>query len=109
MFGKFSKDECGTALTEYLLLLSVLTGGMLVAVTLTVARLSAAYGGWSSFYSNVGYLATASGAGGGSATSGGGTSGNNGNGNGGGSTNAHGGNPNANPNAGGNGGGHGNH
>ena len=100
-FWKLLKDEGGTALSEYLFLLSVLCGGTLLAVTLTAAHLSGAYGSWSTFYSNIGYITTGSG------TSAGGTPGNQGNGNGGGSSNAHGGNPNANGNAGGNG--HGNH
>ncbi len=47
----FAKDEEGLALTEYLILLGLLTGGVIVAVLSIGGSLQLAWGGWATWFS----------------------------------------------------------
>ena len=51
LLQRFSKEEDGIALTEYLILLGLLVGGVIVAVLLFGAQLSLVWDGWSAFFS----------------------------------------------------------
>ncbi len=46
----FSREEDGVALTEYLILLALLVGGVITAVTVAGSNLSAAWGAWGSWW-----------------------------------------------------------
>ena len=46
----FVKDEEGLALTEYLILLGLLTGGVIAAVILVGGELSAAWESWAEWF-----------------------------------------------------------
>lgn len=50
MINKFKHDEDGLALTEYLLLLGLLVGGVIVAVALFGTNLSGAWNNWAGFF-----------------------------------------------------------
>ena len=58
MLQSFRKEEDGLALTEYLILLGLLTGAVILAVGVFGTNLGTAWGGWSS------WLGTTFGAGG---------------------------------------------
>ncbi|MCG5481022.1 Flp family type IVb pilin [Sinorhizobium alkalisoli] len=47
----FAREENGVALTEYLVLLGLLVGGVIVAVTAAGASLSTAWNSWGNFFS----------------------------------------------------------
>ena len=51
MLGTFAREEDGVALTEYLILLGLLIGGVIVAVTTAGSNLSTAWGTWGTFWS----------------------------------------------------------
>ena len=54
IFDAFSQEEDGVALTEYLILLALLIGGVIVAVTAAGANLAAAWTSWGNWWvSNV--------------------------------------------------------
>ncbi len=53
---KFKHDEDGLALTEYLLLLGLLVGGVIVAVTLFGTNLSNAWNSWAGFFTRTNIL-----------------------------------------------------
>ncbi|MDC7743740.1 Flp family type IVb pilin [Rhizobium binxianense] len=46
----FAREEDGVALTEYLILLALLVGGVIVAVTAAGANLSAAWNTWATWF-----------------------------------------------------------
>ena len=46
----FAQEEDGVALTEYLILLGLLVGGVIAAVTLAGTNLSAAWTSWAGFF-----------------------------------------------------------
>ncbi|WP_083203500.1 Flp family type IVb pilin [Ensifer adhaerens] len=46
----FSREEDGVALTEYLILLALLVGGVITAVTAAGSNLSAAWGEWGTWW-----------------------------------------------------------
>jgi pilus assembly protein Flp/PilA len=48
----FAREEDGVALTEYLILLGLLVGGVIVAVGVAGGSLSLAWGSWSSFFNS---------------------------------------------------------
>ena len=50
IYRDFMKDEEGLALTEYLILLGLLTGGVIIAVTAVGGSLSAAWGTWQTWF-----------------------------------------------------------
>ena len=50
LIKKFVKEEDGVALTEYLILLGILVGGVIAAVGLAGENLSTAWNGWSAFF-----------------------------------------------------------
>ncbi|MEY4696816.1 MAG: hypothetical protein RIT14_1244 [Pseudomonadota bacterium] len=55
--ARFKKDEDGLALTEYLILLGLLTAGVITAVLAIGGNLNSAWGGWSTWFnSNVSNL-----------------------------------------------------
>lgn len=56
MMAKFKHDEDGLALTEYLLLLGLLVGGVIVAVTLFGTNLSNAWNSWAGFFTRTNIL-----------------------------------------------------
>jgi len=47
----FAREEDGVALTEYLILLGLLVGGVIAAVTLAGTNLSTAWKSWAGFFS----------------------------------------------------------
>jgi len=47
----FAREEDGVALTEYLILLGLLVGGVITAVTLAGTSLSTAWNSWAGFFS----------------------------------------------------------
>ncbi|MBB4186192.1 pilus assembly protein Flp/PilA [Sinorhizobium terangae] len=47
----FAREEDGVALTEYLILLGLLVGGVIVAVTTAGDSLAAAWNSWGNFFS----------------------------------------------------------
>lgn len=53
---KFKHDEDGLALTEYLLLLGLLVGGVIVAVTLFGTNLGNAWNSWAGFFTRTNVL-----------------------------------------------------
>lgn len=48
----FAREEDGVALTEYLILLGLLVGGVIVSVTAAGDSLAAAWDSWGSFFSS---------------------------------------------------------
>lgn len=50
--ARFQRDEDGLALTEYLVLLGLLIGGIVVAVTAFGDGLDVAWTSWTNFFSN---------------------------------------------------------
>lgn len=48
--SRFSKDENGLALTEYLILLGLLTAGVIAAVLLMGTSLGTAWGTWGNWF-----------------------------------------------------------
>lgn len=46
----FAREEDGVALSEYLILLGLLVGGVIAAVTLAGENLATAWNGWGSFF-----------------------------------------------------------
>ncbi|MCZ4091338.1 Flp family type IVb pilin [Sinorhizobium psoraleae] len=46
----FAREEDGVALTEYLILLALLVGGVIGAVTLAGTNLSAVWNGWAGWF-----------------------------------------------------------
>lgn len=50
--ARFKKDEDGLALTEYLILLGLLTAGVITAVLAIGGNLNAAWTGWSGWFGN---------------------------------------------------------
>jgi pilus assembly protein Flp/PilA len=46
----FAREEDGVALSEYLILLGLLVGGVIAAVTLAGANLATAWNGWGGFF-----------------------------------------------------------
>jgi len=48
--SRFSKDENGLALTEYLILLGLLTAGVIAAVLLMGTSLGTAWGTWGTWF-----------------------------------------------------------
>ncbi|MER9410409.1 MULTISPECIES: hypothetical protein [unclassified Mesorhizobium] len=53
MFRAFAREEDGIALTEYLILLGVLTAAVITAVTLSGTNLAAAWGSWAGFFATL--------------------------------------------------------
>ena len=51
IIGAFRQEEDGVALTEYLILLALLVGGVIVAVELAGNNLALAWGTWGSWWS----------------------------------------------------------
>ena len=51
----FVREEEGIALTEYLILLGLLIGGVIAAVLFAGTNLAAAWNSWGSFFTQVGY------------------------------------------------------
>ena len=49
---QFAKDEEGLALTEYLILLGLLTGGVIIAVLAIGNSLANAWGGWQDWFAS---------------------------------------------------------
>lgn len=47
------KQENGLALTEYLILLALLTGGVILAISMISGNLGIAWSGWDTFYSDM--------------------------------------------------------
>ena len=66
MFRAFAREEDGIALTEYLILLGLLVGGVIVAVSAAGDNLSAAWESWGNFFTTVSFVDAGSGGGGGS-------------------------------------------
>jgi len=50
LVARFKREEDGLALTEYLILLGLLVGGVVAAVLLIGGDLSAAWNSWSSWF-----------------------------------------------------------
>lgn len=50
MLGTFAREEDGIALTEYLILLGLLTGGVIVSVLAIGGNLNTAWDGWSDWF-----------------------------------------------------------
>jgi pilus assembly protein Flp/PilA len=50
---RFRTDEAGLALTEYLILLALLTSGVILAIGMIGGNLGLAWSGWTSFYSEI--------------------------------------------------------
>ncbi len=48
----FSREEDGVALTEYLILLALLVGGVIAAVTAAGSNLSAAWDAWGTWWTS---------------------------------------------------------
>ena len=48
--GAFGREEDGVALTEYLILLALLVGGVILAVTVAGNNLAAAWTTWGTFW-----------------------------------------------------------
>ena len=57
MLSAFGRDEDGIALTEYLILLGLLTAGVIVSVLAIGGNLNTAWAGWASWFAtNTGKL-----------------------------------------------------
>ncbi|ESZ68663.1 hypothetical protein X727_21410 [Mesorhizobium sp. L103C119B0] len=54
MFRAFAREEDGIALTEYLILLGVLTAAVITAVTLAGTNLAASWGTWATWFGTLG-------------------------------------------------------
>ena len=52
IFHAFSREEDGVALTEYLILLALLVGGVILAVTLAGNNLAAAWTSWGTWWTS---------------------------------------------------------
>ena len=50
IIGAFGREEDGVALTEYLILLALLVGGVIVAVQLAGDSLEGAWNAWGTFW-----------------------------------------------------------
>ena len=48
--GAFGREEDGVALTEYLILLALLVGGVILAVTIAGNNLAAAWTSWGTWW-----------------------------------------------------------
>ncbi len=59
MFRAFVREEDGIALTEYLILLGLLVGGVITAVLLAGSNLQSAWESWGSFFTSVTYTSGA--------------------------------------------------
>lgn len=55
---QFRDDEEGLALTEYLILLALLTGGVVLSVIFIGEQLEIAWGNWGTFFSELAGLET---------------------------------------------------
>ena len=55
----FVREEDGVALTEYLVLLGLLVGGVIAAVLLAGKNLSTAWNSWGTFFTNMSCSASA--------------------------------------------------
>jgi pilus assembly protein Flp/PilA len=64
MFRAFAREEDGVALSEYLILLGLLVGGVILAVTTAGENLSTAWEGWGTFFLSLDDAAPAAGGGG---------------------------------------------
>lgn len=53
IIGAFCREEDGVALTEYLILLALLVGGVISAVVFAGENLKAAWDSWGSFWNQV--------------------------------------------------------
>ena len=53
MMRAFAREEDGIALTEYLMLLGLLIGGVIVAVTTAGESLTAAWSSWGNWWDNL--------------------------------------------------------
>ena len=53
MVRAFAREEDGIALTEYLILLGILTGGVVASVLIVGTQLSSAWGTWSTWFTSV--------------------------------------------------------
>ncbi|THD82454.1 hypothetical protein E7811_15545 [Aliigemmobacter aestuarii] len=49
LMTRFAKEESGLALTEYLILLGLLTGAVIIAVTLFGTNLAASWTAWANW------------------------------------------------------------
>jgi len=50
IIGAFGREEDGVALTEYLILLALLVGGVIIAVTVAGNNLAAAWNSWGTWW-----------------------------------------------------------
>ena len=50
VFSAFSREEDGVALTEYLILLALLIGGVILAVTAAGTNLASAWTSWGTWW-----------------------------------------------------------
>ncbi len=55
IIGAFGREEDGVALTEYLILLALLVGGVIIAVTAAGDNLAAAWDTWGTFWNQLSY------------------------------------------------------
>ena len=55
IIGEFGREEDGVALTEYLILLALLVGGVIIAVTAAGDNLSAAWDTWGTFWNQLSF------------------------------------------------------
>lgn len=62
LITRFDREESGLALTEYLLLLGLLTGGVLASVLLIGGNLGTAWDSWSDWFDTSKICVTANGA-----------------------------------------------
>jgi pilus assembly protein Flp/PilA len=53
MFSAFVREEDGVALTEYLILLGLLVGGVIASVSLAGNNLETAWNNWGAFFLTV--------------------------------------------------------
>ena len=52
MLGTFARDEDGIALTEYLILLGILTAAVIGAITIVGTQLGTAWGTWGTWFTD---------------------------------------------------------
>jgi len=52
MVQAFAREEDGVALTEYLILLALMIGGVIIAVTAAGTNLAAAWSSWGTFWTD---------------------------------------------------------